>query len=281
MDTNAQMPSGTRARAELATALREELPGLDHYLHIFFGNEEGCACPRIRENPARREEREGYFLTRLRHLVAQTRPHALAAEIRDYLACHPEALVVDLGCGLHTSCREADNGRCHICNIDFPDVIARRRAALPEGDREVSMAVDVTDPSWFDRIDFDPAKGAVFVVCGVFLYLRKRTVRTLLGLMAEHFPGARIVFDAHHPRTAQTMLGPLRRAGIDVSTNFSLADPVGELSAWNRLFGRVQSKGMCLGHLGPSGRREWGTRLLAWHADRCRLAQINVIDFRK
>ena len=50
----------------------------------------------------------------------------LAFEVRDYLKSHPNAAVVNLGCGLDNTGRTCDNGRCKIYNLDFPDVIALR-----------------------------------------------------------------------------------------------------------------------------------------------------------
>ena len=44
-------------------------------------------------------------------------------EITDYLKDHPKTAVINLGCGLNMTGRMADNGTCHICNLDFPDVI--------------------------------------------------------------------------------------------------------------------------------------------------------------
>lgn len=41
-------------------------------------------------------------------------------EIRDYLATHPHAAIVNTGCGLDQTGRACDNGNCRIYNIDTP-----------------------------------------------------------------------------------------------------------------------------------------------------------------
>lgn len=41
-------------------------------------------------------------------------------EIRDYLAAHPSAAVVDLGCGLNQAALPRDNGSCRFFGVDFP-----------------------------------------------------------------------------------------------------------------------------------------------------------------
>ena len=67
----------------------------------------------------------------------------MAWEVRDYLLSHPNAAVVNLGCGLDCTGRTCDNGSCKIYNIDLPDVIRVRNRLLPAGDREKSLALDL------------------------------------------------------------------------------------------------------------------------------------------
>ena len=53
-----------------------------------------------------------------------------AWEVRDYLKTHPNAAVVNLGCGLDSTGRSCDNGSCKIYKLDFPDVIAVRLSLI-------------------------------------------------------------------------------------------------------------------------------------------------------
>lgn len=93
-------------------------------------------------------------------LEAAMRQNDLAWEVRDYLREHPNAAVVNLGCGLDDTGRSCDNGSCRIYNLDFPGVIAVRDALLPAGEREENIACDLNDTTWFRRID--ASGGAVF-----------------------------------------------------------------------------------------------------------------------
>ena len=89
-------------------------------------------------------------------------------EITDYLKDHPKAAVVNLGCGLNMTGRMADNGTCHIYNLDFPDVINSRNEIVSAGEREENIACDLNDFSWMDRID--ASNGAILYAAGVFHY---------------------------------------------------------------------------------------------------------------
>ena len=82
------------------------------------------------------EKKSRSLMQRFGSLEVAMRQNDLAFEVRDYLKSHPNAAVVNLGCGLDGTGRSCDNGSCKIYNLDFPDVIAVRNGLLPAGERE-------------------------------------------------------------------------------------------------------------------------------------------------
>ena len=180
-------------------------------------------------------------------LEAAMRQNDLAIEVRDYLSSHPEAAVVNLGCGLDNTGRSCDNGRCRLYNLDFPGVIAVRDALLPAGDREENIPCDLNDFSWMEKID--GSKGAVFFAAGVFYYFLKDQVKALVQAMAAAFPGGKLVFDAAGKSAVRLMLKTwIKTAKIqDVGAYFAVYDPKAELSPWSEAL-RVSSKGYMLGY---------------------------------
>lgn len=180
-------------------------------------------------------------------LEAAMRQNDLAIEVRDYLSSHPEAAVVNLGCGLDNTGRSCDNGRCRLYNLDFPGVIAVRDALLPAGDREENIPCDLNDFSWMEKID--GSKGAVFFAAGVFYYFLKDQVKALVQAMAAAFPGGKLVFDAAGKSAVRLMLKTwIKTAKIqDVGAYFAVSDPKAELSPWSEAL-QVSSKGYMLGY---------------------------------
>ena len=73
------------------------------------------------------EKKSRSLMQRFGSLEVAMRQNDLAFEVRDYLKSHPNAAVVNLGCGLDSTGRSCDNGSCKIYNLDFPDVIAVRK----------------------------------------------------------------------------------------------------------------------------------------------------------
>ena len=178
--------------------------------------------------------------------VAQ-RQYDLRCEVEAYLKEHPNAAVVNLGCGLDDTFSNVDNGLCSGYNLDFPDVIAVRNELLPVGEREQNIACDLNDYGWMDAID--ASQGAVFFAAGVFYYFKTDEVKQLFRAMAERFPGAVLAFDACNERGAKLMRKTwLREAGItDVHAFFSLEDET-EIRGWSKRFASVTAKSYMRGY---------------------------------
>ena len=187
------------------------------------------------------------LMQRFGSLEVAMRQNDLAFEVKDYLKIHPNAAVVNLGCGLDNTGRACDNGSCKIYNLDFPDVIAVRNELLPAGDREENIPCDLNNTEWFRKID--SSNGAVFFASGVFYYFLTEQVKTLVQGMADAFSGGKLVFDAAN-RTAVKMIAKtwLKSAKIkDVGAYFAVSDAKSELSPWDSRL-QVTSRGYMLGY---------------------------------
>ena len=175
------------------------------------------------------------------------RQYDLRCEVEAYLKDHPEANLVNLGCGLDDTFSKVDNGRCRGYNLDLPDVIRVRNELLPAVDREKNTACDLNDYSWMYAID--GSNGAVFFAAGVFYYFKTEEVRRLFSALAERFPGAVLAFDSCNERGAKLMRKTwLKEAGItDVSAFFSLENEK-ELEVWSSRFSSVSAKSYMRGY---------------------------------
>ncbi len=193
------------------------------------------------------EKNSRSLMQRFGALEVATRQSDLAFEVRDYLKGHPNAAVVNLGCGLDSTGRSCDNGSCKIYNLDLPNVIAVRNELLPAGEREENIPCNLNDAEWFSQID--ASGGAVFFASGVFHYFLTEQVKALVQRMADAFPGGVLVFDAAN-RTAVKMIAKtwLKSAKIkDVGAYFAVSDAPKEISAWDSRL-QVTSRGYMLGY---------------------------------
>ena len=193
------------------------------------------------------EKNSRSLMQRFGSLEVAMRQNDLAFEVLDYLKGHPNAAVVNLGCGLDSTGRACDNGSCKIYNLDFPDVIAVRNELLPVGEREENIPCDLNDTAWFSKIN--ATDGAIFFASGVFYYFLTEQVRALVQAMAGAFPGGLLVFDAAN-RTAVKMIAKtwLKSAKIqDVGAYFAVSDAPKEIGPWDSRL-QVSSRGYMLGY---------------------------------
>lgn len=218
-------------------------------LYPFLFKDDGAArlMSRIDYDFSSLESNSRNAMQRFGFLEVAVRQYNLAWEVRDYLKTHPNAAVVNLGCGLDDTGRHCDNGTCRIYNIDYPDVIEVRNDLIPPGAREVNIACDLNDISWFQAID--ASGGAVFFASGVFYYFLRSQVQKLVTAVAAAFPGGRLVFDAANRTAVKLMLKTwVKYANIkDVGAYFSVEDAQTELSPWTKE-SKVSSRNFMLGY---------------------------------
>jgi methyltransferase (TIGR00027 family) len=119
---------------------------------------------------------------------------------QDFLARHPDAVVVHIGCGLDTRFERVDNGRVEWYDLDLPDVIELRRKLVGgEGARHHFLACSVLDSAWLDTVSVHGKRPFLFLAEGVFMYFKEAQVKSLVLRLRDRFPGAELVFDAFSP----------------------------------------------------------------------------------
>ena len=140
---------------------------------------------------------------------------------REFLARHPDASVLHLGCGLDSRAFRLDvPERVRWYDLDFPDVIALRRRLYPERAGYRLLASSATDPGWLDEIPVD--RPTLIVAEGVLPYLTEadghavRTAHRLASCSGE------LIFDG--------VAGPTAR--MSKLFQWSLGDPR-EIERWN------------------------------------------------
>ena len=68
--------------------------------------------------------------------------------VGDFIRNNPDAVVVNLACGLDTRVYRLDNGRIRWYNLDLPEVIHIRRRFFKEQGRISTIAKSATDKRW-------------------------------------------------------------------------------------------------------------------------------------
>jgi O-methyltransferase involved in polyketide biosynthesis len=115
------------------------------------------------------------------------------ALITDYLHAHPDAVVLQLGCGLHSRAIRMTAQGVPWFDVDLPNVIALRRQLYSECETYRMVGSSVTDPGWIDEL---PAGGPVLIVAeGLLMYVTPADVTELLHRLVDRFDNGELLAD--------------------------------------------------------------------------------------
>ncbi|WP_026929717.1 class I SAM-dependent methyltransferase [Glycomyces tenuis] len=153
------------------------------------------------------------------------RSRMLDRAVGEFIASRPDAVVVELGCGLETRrARLAPPDTVDWYDVDFPEVVELRDRLLPPSARVHSIGTSILDPSWTDTIPAD--RPAVIVADGVLGFLTEEGNRQVLGRITEHFAGGLLVFNAYTKLTARMNGRFTKVVGMPADfRGFGIADP--------------------------------------------------------
>jgi O-methyltransferase involved in polyketide biosynthesis len=115
--------------------------------------------------------------------------------VRQFLAVHPDAVVLHLGCGLDSRFFRLQPGAgVDWYDVDYPDVIRLREQLYPARDHYHVVAASVTEPAWLQDIPDD--RPTLTVAEGLTMYLTEPDGTALLRRVADRFPSGELQFDA-------------------------------------------------------------------------------------
>ena len=129
------------------------------------------------------------------------RTEILDEQVSRFLAEDPDAVVVNLGCGLDTRFHRLDNGSVQWFDLDVPEAIALRRKFFAETDRFKFIPKSVTDFSWLDTIP--EGKPLLFIAEGLLMYFTEDEVKEILSKIGSAFPQSDMLFEAMSPFIAK------------------------------------------------------------------------------
>lgn len=135
------------------------------------------------------------MITAKRSPAVTTRSAHFDSWARVFLAEHPQAVVLHLGCGLDSRFLRLNPGPgVEWYDIDYPEVAGLRRKLYPKHDHYHVISASVTDPAWIADIAGD--RPVLAIGEGLTMYLKQDDGIALLRRIVDHFPSGEIQFDA-------------------------------------------------------------------------------------
>lgn len=118
-------------------------------------------------------------------------------DVKSILEKYPDAVCVNIGCGMDDRFSRVDNGKIQWFNIDLPDSIEVRKKVFTETERERMLTGDILKTDWLDNI---PKEKVVIVVAeGLLMYFSKEQVRTILNNITDSFEKGFLLAELMHP----------------------------------------------------------------------------------
>ncbi len=111
-----------------------------------------------------------------------------------FLADHPDAVVLQVGCGMDSRAfRVNPPVGVEWFDVDYPDVIDLRRQLFPTREHYRMIGAPLDDLRWLDNVS--PDRPGLMIAEGVLHYLSETEVKALLNAVVAHFPSGQMIFD--------------------------------------------------------------------------------------
>ncbi|MCM1345126.1 MAG: class I SAM-dependent methyltransferase [Lachnospiraceae bacterium] len=118
--------------------------------------------------------------------------------LKKLLEKYPDAVCVNIGCGLDDRFSRVDNGKIRWFNVDLPDSIEVRKKVFTETEREHMLAGDILEKGWIKNIP--KADVAIVIAEGLLMYFSKEQVGTVLHNITDSFDRGFLLAELMHPK---------------------------------------------------------------------------------
>jgi methyltransferase (TIGR00027 family) len=135
-------------------------------------------------------------------LFVVVRTEILDRSVKAFIEKYPDAIIINLGCGLDTRFFRIDNGSICWYDLDLPEPIRVKSQFFAETDRYKMIARSVFDEAWINDIARTD-KPVLIIAEGLLMYFTEQEVKGLMNTLVASFPGAEMLFEMVTPAMAK------------------------------------------------------------------------------
>ncbi len=118
--------------------------------------------------------------------------------VREYLSRNPNAVVINIACGLDTRCYRMEGKFSRWYNLDLPETMAVRERFLPESGAISQIARSAMDESWAAEIE-QTAEPVLVIIEGLTMYLSEADVKRIFSVIENRFVHATVFVETMSP----------------------------------------------------------------------------------
>lgn len=105
--------------------------------------------------------------------------------VKKLIEKYPDAVCINMGCGMDDRFSRVDNRKITWYNIDLPDSITVRKKVYEESDREKMISGSILEAEWTKKIPKD--KPVIIIAEGLFMYFTQEQIRCILDMISDNF----------------------------------------------------------------------------------------------
>lgn len=120
--------------------------------------------------------------------------------LSEFIKKHPNANVVNIGCGLDTRYYRVDSEDLKWYNIDLEEIMSERNELLKEeknNPKIKNIAISCTDEKWAEMVDSKGSK-TLFIIESLSMYLRSQEVSKVLKIISNNFKNPEVYIHVVH-----------------------------------------------------------------------------------
>ena len=143
--------------------------------------------------------------------------------LKERLELAPDAIVLHIGCGMDSRIERVGNQGRAWFDIDFPEVIEKRREYYRESETYRKLEGDLREETWLEAIP----KGAnvIVVLEGVSPYLQTPELKSAIKAFEKRFSSVKILMDCYTELGAKLSKYRNPVSEVGVSKVYGVSDP--------------------------------------------------------
>lgn len=121
---------------------------------------------------------------------------------KTFINKNPNAVIINIGCGLDTRFSRLDNHKINWYDLDLPEPIRVRKQFFHETERYKMISKSVFDYSWINEIDISN-RPVLIIAEGILMYFTEQEIKNLFNELVKAFKDAEVLFEMMTPTVAK------------------------------------------------------------------------------
>lgn len=119
--------------------------------------------------------------------------------VSEYIRKNPEAILINIACGMDTRFYRVDNGKITWYNVDLPVTMALRAEYIQEDKRVVNITASAMEDEWTKYVR-NTGQPVLIIAEGFSMYLTEKDIRQILSVISHHFSDVTVFMEFMNPR---------------------------------------------------------------------------------